>query len=588
MSATQASTVPTSGWKRAGAVVLKVLGFFVIFEPIWMLLPFAGFLYGSVLRIESLGRHPATAWLTHFVFPVLTGGWLGPVLAAVGTGLFLAGAGQIYWAKFRRMGLVSRGLYRFVRHPQYIALTLFSVGILLTWGRAITFLAFFLMMFLYYHLARSEERNCLRLFGATYERYRERTSFLIPGDRRLRPVRGRLPQLNLPVPLRGAGAFAGAVAICLALMWTIDAAKVAWRTVPFLTATVPLGPADPADARLAMNAGEAGGVAFVQAGRIAVVRGPYRNAAAPGFAERVLLRLRRSESLSKFLSFLDEPAGDAAIVFCGPFEQPSTPGTPGAQAGGAPGGRGPVPDSAGPDRVRLIVMRCALAAGASAGDALADKSKRRICGGCIAPVNMARAGGEDMVEGKAVVAGPRFPGEERWDFFLRQLAAQPAAAGGPPELAVPGAASVARLAVVQAPILRTRLDPEFAGEIRERLAGSPRFRERLRASGAGGEVVAVAFPRPGPNWYRQHHDRPQVSVFVMMARLKPGAALEELFRPGGRVLRGAFTAEMDFQIERPADSIGEITAIGPRRDLEERWQFFLSGLGGSGLPMHRH
>ncbi|MCX7007882.1 MAG: hypothetical protein NTY53_11665, partial [Kiritimatiellaeota bacterium] len=56
--------------------LLKVLGFFVILEPVWMLLPFAGFLYGSVLQIENLNQHPQTAWLTHFVFPILTGGWL--------------------------------------------------------------------------------------------------------------------------------------------------------------------------------------------------------------------------------------------------------------------------------------------------------------------------------------------------------------------------------------------------------------------------------------------------------------------------------------------------------------------------------
>ena len=85
--------------------------------------------------------------------------------------VFLVGAGQIYRAKFRRSGLVMSGLYRFVRHPQYIALTLFGVGIVLTWGRAITFAAFSVMMFLCYYLAKSEERSCLRLFGAAYERY---------------------------------------------------------------------------------------------------------------------------------------------------------------------------------------------------------------------------------------------------------------------------------------------------------------------------------------------------------------------------------------------------------------------------------
>jgi hypothetical protein len=69
MRTTRASGEGRGVWRRAAQAGLKVLGLFVILEPVWMLLPFAGFLYGSVLQIETLGRHPSTAWLTHFVFP---------------------------------------------------------------------------------------------------------------------------------------------------------------------------------------------------------------------------------------------------------------------------------------------------------------------------------------------------------------------------------------------------------------------------------------------------------------------------------------------------------------------------------------
>ncbi len=34
--------------------------------------------------------------------------------------------------------------------------------------------------------------------------------------------------------------------------------------------------------------------------------------------------------------------------------------------------------------------------------------------------------------------------------------------------------------------------------------------------------------------------------------------------------------------------VGAISTIGPRRDLEERRRFFLSGIGGSGAPLHSH
>ena len=88
-----------------------------------------------------------------------------------------------------------------------------------------------------------------------------------------------------------------------------------------------------------------------------------------------------------------------------------------------------------------------------------------------------------------------------------------------------------------------------------------------------------AVPRPGPNWYREHHGKPQISVFVVLARLASGEApLDDLFRSDSRTLVGAFTAEVDFRIEAGRDSVGDVATIGPRRDLEERWEFFLSGL----------
>lgn len=582
MEASGTQAARRGGLARLGELALKVLSFFVILEPIWMLLPFAGFLYGSVLQIETLGRHSATAWLTHFVFPVLTGGWLGPALVVLGFVLFAIGAAQIYGAKLRKTGLVTRGLYRFVRHPQYIALTLFGLGILLTWGRAITFLAFFAMMFLYYYLAKSEERACIRIFGEAYERYRERTSFIVPGDRLLRPLVARVPRLGLPAPLRVAVAFVAAMALCLGLMWLIVAVKESHLHVPYLTATVAFDAPEGAVPVPDAAAGEAGGVPFVQAGRLAVARGPYRNAQAPGFAERLLARLSQSEKLKGFLGFLGQPDGDAAIVFCGPFEQPSEKGTPGKAAGT----RGPAPDPHGPDRVRLVIMHCALRGGASIADALADKARREIRGGCIALADLGRPEDEDIVVGEPTVAGPRFPGEERWDWFVGQFKAQ-AGAGRPDHTALaPGRAPSATLVLVQAPILRTRLDPAFAEAIRDRLAASPAFRKRLRDSGAGGNAIAVAFPRPGPNWYREHHRKPQVSLFVVIARLPEGAELDALFHGKERELAGAFTAEMDFALEPPADSVTGFAAIGRRRDLEERWRFFLSGLGGGGMHVH--
>jgi len=612
---------------RIAQFPLKVLAIFVILEPIWMLLPFAGFLYGSGLQIQVLARHSQTAWLTHFVFPVLTLGLTGPVMVVVGFGIFLVGAGQIYWAKFRKTGMVTRGLYRWVRHPQYTALTLFGVGLLLAWGRAIMFLAFFGMMFLYYYLAKDEERRCVALFGAEYEAYRDRTSFCFPGDKALTRLLGRLPAVPLWKPLRPVAVFILTAALAMGLLWLISTIRIHTRTVPFMTTAVKFGPLPKwVTAGPDLRGGRAGGVPFVvsEDRRVLVVRGPWRNASAPGFAETVLRRVLVSDALAEFLEFLDEPSRngkppEVAIIFCTPLTPPKGDAAPGERFMPKDSHRrGPEPDPDGPDRIRLILMRCAPAAGATIIDAVTDKAKRTVRTFCIAKADLSRADDRDIVINEPRQPGPGFSGDGPWDRVMTQLAQRESLLPKPkntPLRDLPRPSESTDLILVQAPVLRTRIQPEswfgrgpgpdpsgkpeenhFARDILNTLASSASFRQRLRRFGAGGELVPVVFPRPGPNWYRQHRvsyhqagdgrwerrgAKPQISVFVMLVRRAEGIAHETLFdesRRDRRNLLGAFIAELDFGIEPPADPVHEIVIIGPRRDLEERWTFFLSGL----------
>lgn len=179
-------------------IILKTGSFFIILEPVWMLLPFAGFLYGSVMHIKMLSSNPYTSWLVHFVLPTHTLFPLGLILIFSGFLIFLVGAFQIYSAKLLKKGMVTTGIYRKFRHPQYVALTLFGIGIILTWGRFITFIAFFIMLWLYYFLSKSEEKKCSELFGQEYEDYRSKTHFLFPGERAFFSITGKAPLFNLP------------------------------------------------------------------------------------------------------------------------------------------------------------------------------------------------------------------------------------------------------------------------------------------------------------------------------------------------------------------------------------------------------
>ncbi len=170
-------------FNRSLNYLIRIGAILIILEPLWMLLPFAGFLYGSVLNLEFLKNSPYTIWLLYFIFPVQTLMPVSVTLIVMGFFVFIIGAFQIYSAKIRKSGMVKTGIYKRFRNPQYTGLVLFSVGFLLIWGRFIAYIAFFLMVFLYYFLAKKEEKICLNRFGKEYEEYMETTYFLFPGEK---------------------------------------------------------------------------------------------------------------------------------------------------------------------------------------------------------------------------------------------------------------------------------------------------------------------------------------------------------------------------------------------------------------------
>jgi len=174
----------------------------IAFEIIYMISPFAIYyysVYGKGLRF--LNNNPATHWLTGFFLPHFaetSSGILniykdiGWTLAITGFFLFCIGAGQIYYYKFTGKEVVTGGIYNFIRHPQYASLSLCSFGLLLVWPRYIVLIMFITMLFAYYFLAKTEEKECEKKFGKSYVEYKQRTQMFLPIPI---PFKNKLPAL---------------------------------------------------------------------------------------------------------------------------------------------------------------------------------------------------------------------------------------------------------------------------------------------------------------------------------------------------------------------------------------------------------
>jgi protein-S-isoprenylcysteine O-methyltransferase Ste14 len=201
-----------------------MLSFVVALEFVIMISPFAFAFYAAMNPfLLALNQSALTRWLTAFFLPhmvVPPNGFLkgirvlGSVAFLSGMAVFIVCALQVYAGKLLRAGVAHRGLYAVVRHPQYLALAVAAWGLAVMWPRFLTLTLFAVMLFLYYLLARDEERRMVNRFGENYTAYMERTGMFVPrvAERLLGRREGPRPALTV---LRAVAILFGLLVVCV-------------------------------------------------------------------------------------------------------------------------------------------------------------------------------------------------------------------------------------------------------------------------------------------------------------------------------------------------------------------------------------
>ena len=161
-------------------------------EILIMISPFAAYfysVYGPFLRL--IDSAPSTRWLAEFFLPHFVFvdnlflkilGMLQLVAVLLGMFLFLYAAIPLYYCKFKKQGVLTRGIYERVRHPQYLGLGIAGFGLLLYWPRFFILITFITMLFVYYFLAKNEEVRMKNSQPETYEEYKARVPMFLPGN----------------------------------------------------------------------------------------------------------------------------------------------------------------------------------------------------------------------------------------------------------------------------------------------------------------------------------------------------------------------------------------------------------------------
>jgi len=86
---------------------------------------------------------------------------IGYIITGVGLLFVIAGWRPIY----RTDGMVISGPYRLLRHPQYLGFLLITGGWLIHWPTIPTILMWPILVFLYYNLAKKEEKGWKKRLG---------------------------------------------------------------------------------------------------------------------------------------------------------------------------------------------------------------------------------------------------------------------------------------------------------------------------------------------------------------------------------------------------------------------------------------
>lgn len=178
----------------------------IAFEFFYMASPFAAYFY-SVYGpgMDWLQALPVADWTLWFFLPHLvedTRSSLINIAEAFGVLLFFGGlagfaigAFQVYRSKLRGTGAVTGGIYHNIRHPQYAALIIASLGMLLVWPRFLVLFSTACVILAYVLLARAEERQCLRQFP-DYGAYMVKTGMFFPGILPKSSASGTVPSIG--------------------------------------------------------------------------------------------------------------------------------------------------------------------------------------------------------------------------------------------------------------------------------------------------------------------------------------------------------------------------------------------------------
>lgn len=179
-------TRPKTGrdWRSFGAFAAFIVALFAEMYgfPLTLYL-LAGWLGRRFLALDPLSHDAGHLWYSLLGFkgdPHSNPIHILSNLLILGGFILLSSAWRVLYAAQREGRLATTGPYAVVRHPQYIGFVVIMFGFLLQWPTLLTVLMFPVLVYMYGHLARLEEREIRGDFGSAWDDYAAKTPAFVP------------------------------------------------------------------------------------------------------------------------------------------------------------------------------------------------------------------------------------------------------------------------------------------------------------------------------------------------------------------------------------------------------------------------
>lgn len=171
-------------WRSFGAFSAFVVALFTEMYGFPLTLYFlSGWLGGRIPALKNLSHDNGHLWQSLLGLkgnPHFNPLHLMSNVMILGGFFLLSAAWKVLYQSQRTGQLATSGPYARLRHPQYLGFLLIMAGFLLQWPTLPTLVMFPIMWVMYARLARREEADSQRAFGADWDAYAARTPAFFP------------------------------------------------------------------------------------------------------------------------------------------------------------------------------------------------------------------------------------------------------------------------------------------------------------------------------------------------------------------------------------------------------------------------